>query len=124
MATQSAIHHMLAILAGDEVPARDDLARLIGRLGWSGLAPDTLDAGDVQFSSRREVTPWFVRLTFPGIAPPDAFIVDVAIAAGPQGSSRWLLVGPQSRSAVSSVVARLRAIHRIHAVPFKKIEGR
>jgi len=134
MTTQSAIHHMLAILAGDSAPARDGdtpvdtLARLIGRLGWGGLAPDALDGhGD------HEAAPCFVRLTFPGIPPTDAFIVDVATAAGLRveslahgsaASPRWLLIGPQSRSDLSSAVARLRAPPRIHAVPSRTVEDR
>ncbi len=110
MATQSAIHHMLAILAGDA--PLDGLARLIEPLGWSDR---------------------FVRLSFPGIAPTDAFIVDVAVAAGlcveslaprAAGSSRWLLIGPQPSSEISSAVAHLLATHRIHAVPFRTVEDR
>ena len=133
MATPSAIHHVLAILAGDSAPgvegdAADSLVRLIARLGGGGLARDSQEAGGVP-----EVTAWFVRVTFPGIAPPDAFIVAVAtaagfcvetLAAGPPGPFRWLLVAPQSRGDISSAVARLRAAHRIHAVPFRKLEGR
>ncbi len=133
MATQS-IHHVLAILAGDLPPgvvgdaAVDSLAGLIVHLGVCGLARD-----DPQAHAPDDVMPWFVRVTFPGIAPPDGFIVDVATAAGlraeslapgPPGQSRWLLIAPQSRSAVSSAVARLRDIHRIHAVPFRTTEGR
>ena len=121
MATQSAIHHMLAILAGDAPP--DSLARLIGHLGWNGR---------------------FVRLSFPGIAPTDAFIVDVAVAAGlcveslaPSSAPvslhggategkpcRWMLIGPQPPAEISSAVAHLRATHRIHAVPFRTVEDR
>lgn len=131
MTTPSAIHHMLAILAGDSAADRDSnapndsLARLIGRLGWGSLAPAALDDhGD------HETSPRFVRLTFPGIAPTDAFIVDVATAAGLRvesladgsaASPRWLLIGPQSISDLSSAVAQLRATHRIHAVPFRQI---
>jgi hypothetical protein len=145
MATQSAIHHMLAILAGDVAPGRegeaavDDLACLIARLGWGRLAPDALAP-----NSDDAVSPWFVRVTFPGIAPTDAFIITVASAAGLRVESlaeapaaahgpsqsratwgrpeRWLLVAPQSRDAVSSAVAHLRAVHRIHAVPFRTVE--
>jgi hypothetical protein len=126
MATPSAIHHMLAILSGD-APA-DGLARLIGQLGWGGLAPDPLDGrGD------RASAPRFVRLTFPGIAPTDAFIVEVtsasglrveSLAPGAASSPRWLLIGPQPPAEISTAVARLRAVHRIHAVPFTTIEDR
>jgi hypothetical protein len=128
MATQSAIHHMLAILAGDPVPAAPAaLAQLITRLGWGGLARDPLTA------ETSDAGPWFVRVTFPGIAPTDPFIIQVATAAGLRveslaeestAPSRWLLVGPQSSSEVSSAVAHLRATHRIHAVPFRQTEGR
>lgn len=145
MATQSAIHHLLAILAGDLAPspggdaAVDSLTRLIGRLGWGGLAPVAPDA-----SRAGDPAPCFLRVTFPGIAPPDSFIVSVAAAAGlrvewlAHGPSfalesierratggrphRWLFIGPQTPADVSSAVARLRAVHRIHAVPFTTIE--
>ena len=106
------------------------------------LAPDAAEA-----DADGGPSPWFVRVTFPGIPPPDPFIVAVATAAGfrvqwlAQGPrpfarvssarggavtlpSRWLLVAPQSRDAVSSAAARLLATHRIHAVPFRKIEDR
>jgi len=131
MTPPSAIHHMLAILAGDAVAVAggdapiDGLARLMACLG-RGLTPDPLEG-----HSGPELAPRFVRLTFPGIAPTDAFIVGVATAAGlrveslAEGAaspSRWLLVGPQSSAEISSAVAHLRAIHRIHAVPFRTVE--
>lgn len=146
MATSSAIHHMLAILAGDPAPGRDgdaavaSLAHLASRLGWGALTPDPLET-----AGPGDATPWFVRVSFPGIAPTDAFIVSVATAAGLRVESlvqgppsapeslqdgatgrpgRWLLIGPQSTTDISSAVARLRTVHRIHAVPFRKIEDR
>lgn len=137
MATQSAlhpIHYLLGILSGDTASAINDggaaesLADLADRLGWSGLAPAALDADDPH-----EAEPWFVRLTFPGITPPDAFIISLAtdaglrvdsLAHGPAGRSRWLLIAPQSRADISAAVARLRAAHRIHAVPFRTAEDR
>ncbi len=129
MTTQSAIHHMLAILAGDVAPAAPEaLTQLITRLGWGGLVRDPLIAGDAG-----ETAPWFVRVTFPGMAPTDTFIVEVATAAGLRVESLaggataaacWLLVGPHSRAEMSSAVAHLRATHRIHAVPFRPAEGR
>jgi len=130
MATHSAIHHMLAVLAGDVPPG--NLALLIGQLGWSGLAPVPLDE-----RGRHHLAARFVRLTFPGIAPTDAFIVDVAAASGLRVESlaspvapadrhgasgdrqnRWLLIHPQPIADISAALARLRAVHRIHAVPF------
>lgn len=137
MTKPSAIHHMLAILAGDSVSTGSDagLAGLVASLGWSGLTPDPLDDG----RDRRPV-PRFVRLTFPGIPPTDAFIVDVATAAGlrveslppaaaldrPGASAaratRWLLIAPQPPVEISSAVAHLRAAHRIQAVPFRTVE--
>jgi len=141
-----AAHRVLTILAGDTAPApdgdaADGVARFIIRQGWGRLAPGTPEADAV-----REPAPWFVRVTFPGIPPPDPFIVAVATAAGLRVESlaeggrptlpgnsggatgskptRWLLVAPQSPDLVSSAVARLLAAHRIHAVPFRKIEDR
>lgn len=134
-----AAHRVLAILAGDAAPAAegdaaDGVARFIIGQGWGRLAPSAPDAGPVC-----EPSPWFVRVTFPGIPPPDPFIVSLATAAGlrvqslAQGPdrhdagsspSRWLLVAPQPRDAVSLALRRLQSAHRIHAVPFRKIEDR
>ncbi len=137
MTKPSAIHHMLAILAGDSVSTGSDgLAGVMAGLGFSGLTPDPLDG-------RRgwEPAPRFVRLTFPGIAPTDTFIVNAATAAGlrveslppaapapvrqgaPGGrATRWLLIALQPPAEISSAVAHLRAAHRIHAVPFRTVE--
>ncbi|MDP2320294.1 MAG: hypothetical protein Q8O42_13265 [Acidobacteriota bacterium] len=138
MTKPSSIHHMLAILAGDSVSTSGDagLAGLIAGLGFSGLTPDPLDD-----RRDRKPVPRFVRLTFPGIPPTDAFIVDVATAAGlrveslppaasppirhgPSGdrATRWLLIAPQPPVEISSAVAHLRAVHRIQAVPFRTAE--
>lgn len=138
MTKPSAIHHMLAILAGDSVATGGDaaLAGLVASLGWSGLTPDPLDDG-----RDRRPAPRFVRLTLPGLPPTDAFIVDVATAAGlrveslppaapvpvrPGASAatatRWLLIAPQPPAEISTAVAHLRAVHRIHAVPFRTSE--
>lgn len=133
-----AIHHMLAILAGDSVATGGDaaLAGLLAGLGWGGLTPDPLDG-----RRDREPAPRFVRLTFPGIPPTDAFIVDVATAAGLRVESlppaapapvrhaasggrvtRWLLIASQPPAEISTAVAHLRAVHRIQAVPFRTSE--
>lgn len=131
MTTQSAIHHILALLAGDPVAAADapvdGLARLVARVG-RGLTPDSLEGRGRDNQNR---PPRFIRLTFPGFAPTDAFIVQVATAAGlrveslaqgPANAPRWLLIEPQSPPEISAAVARLRATHRIHAVPFRTVE--
>lgn len=77
-----AAHRVLTILAGDAAPApdgdaADGVARFIIRQGWGRLTPETPEAAAV-----REPASWFVRVTFPGIPPPDPFIVAVATAAG------------------------------------------
>lgn len=137
MTKPSAIHHLLAILAGDSVSTSVDagLAGVLAGLGFSGLTPDPLDG-------RRGWTPAprFIRLTFPGIPPTDAFIVAAATAAGlrveslppaasapvrgaPGGrATRWLLIAPQPPAEISSAVALLRAAHRIQAVPYRTVE--
>ncbi|MEY4634772.1 MAG: hypothetical protein RJA55_570 [Acidobacteriota bacterium] len=138
MTKPSAIHHLLAILAGDSVSTGGDaaMAGLVASLGWSGLTPDLLD----DCRDRRPV-PRCVRLTFPGIPPTDAFIVDLATAAGLRveslppaasapvrpgasaaGATRWLLIAPQPPLEIASAVAHLRAAHRIQAVPFRTVK--
>lgn len=76
------------------------------------------------------VTPWFVRLTFPGVVPSAGAIASLAAAVGlpveqaidfTNEQSRWLLVGPQGRRTIDAVIARLLETHRIDAAAFRRV---
>ena len=75
-------------------------------------------------------TPWFVRVSFPGVVPAAAAVTQLAIGAGlhveqvsefTADTSRWLLVGPQYRRDVDASIARLSSTHRIDAAAFRRV---
>lgn len=75
-------------------------------------------------------TPWFVRVTFPGVVPAAGAVASLVAAAGlpveriadyATGHSRWLFVGPQGRRDLDAAVAKLAAVHRVTAVPFRRL---
>jgi homoserine dehydrogenase len=75
-------------------------------------------------------TPWFVRLTFPGVLPGAPAAAAVAQSCGLQiervadfstATSRWILVGPHSRRDLDAALNRLEATHRIHTAAFRRI---
>ena len=75
------------------------------------------------------ITPWFVRLTFPGILPAESAMAQVVsgaglaverVAAQATPTARWLLVGPQSRRDIDVAITRLADTHRIDAVAFRR----
>ena len=76
------------------------------------------------------VTAWFVRVTFPGVLPAAVAVARLVTNSGlpvervvehSTTSSRWLLIGPQSRRDVDAAVTRLAGTHRIDAVAFRRI---
>lgn len=75
-------------------------------------------------------TPWFVRVTFPGVLPAATAVARLAsdsglpverVAEHSTVNSRWLLIGPQGRRDVDAALTRLAATHRIDAVAFRRI---
>jgi homoserine dehydrogenase len=76
------------------------------------------------------VTPWFIRLSFPGIVPGTAAIASLATACGfhvekvaeyAATRSRWICAGPQSCRDLEAAITRLDATHRIAATAFRRI---
>ena len=76
------------------------------------------------------VTPWFIRVTVPGVLPSAAALASLATGAGLPversidhggAHSRWLLVGPLGRRAVDAAITRLADTHRIAAVAFRRV---
>ena len=76
------------------------------------------------------ITPWFIRLSFPGVVPGAAAVASLATACGfhvervaefAAGTSRWICAGPHSRHDLDAAVARLETTHRIHTAAFRRI---
>jgi homoserine dehydrogenase len=143
----------LAALAGALNGIRLD-GRHVSNLFFSGpgagpdvtaatLLDDVVQAASVEkrihhrpAASRRPVfpsspaTPWFVRLSFPGVVPPDAAVHHLAAAAGlpvervaghATATSRWLLAGQLRSSDLDAALVRLVSTHRLTAAAFRRI---
>jgi homoserine dehydrogenase len=76
------------------------------------------------------ITPWFIRLSFPGVVPGGPAVASLAAACGfhvervadfASGSSRWLFAGPHGRRDLDAALARLETTHRIHTAAFRRI---
>ena len=75
-------------------------------------------------------TPWFLRVTFPGVLPAAAAIAPLVAATGlpvervadhAGAHSRWILIGPQGRRDVDAAIEKLSNTHRIDAAAFRRI---
>jgi homoserine dehydrogenase len=75
-------------------------------------------------------TPWFLRVTFPGVLPASSAIASIVAAAGlpvervadhAVANSRWLSIGPQGRRDVDTAIEKLSNTHRIDAVAFRRL---
>lgn len=76
------------------------------------------------------VTAWFARISFPGVVPPSGACANLIGAMGISvegiadyafGNARWLRIGSHSRAELTAAAQRLRAMHRIDAVMFRRI---
>jgi len=76
------------------------------------------------------VTPWFIRVSFPGVVPGAPAVTALATACGlhiervadfASGTSRWIFAGPHSRRDLDTALARLETTHRIHTAAFRRI---
>ena len=79
---------------------------------------------------RPPTTPWFLRVTLPGVVPGDAAVVRLVAATGlpverivegAAGPSRWLLVGPLTRTAIDLAAEELATRHRIETTAYRRI---
>lgn len=75
-------------------------------------------------------TPWFLRVTFPGVLPAPSAVAQLVSAAGlpvervadyANLDSRWLFIGAQGRRDVDAAIARLATTHRLDAAAFRRI---
>ena len=76
------------------------------------------------------ITPWFVRLTFPGVLPSESAIASIGSGSGllvervathATPTSRWLFAGPQSRRDIDAAITKLAGTHRIDAAAFRRV---
>jgi homoserine dehydrogenase len=83
-----------------------------------------------QLFAASPATSWFVRVTFPGIAPVPRACVPLVAAAGlhvdgacehASSHARWLIVGPHGRRDLDAALARLEATHRIQSSAWRRI---
>ena len=74
-------------------------------------------------------TPWFLRVTFPGVLPASSAVASIVAAAGlpvdrvadhAGTNSRWLFIGPQGRRDVDAAIEKLSNTHRIDAGRLQK----
>ena len=75
-------------------------------------------------------TPWFLRVTFPGVLPAANAIAPLVAAAGlpvervadyASANSRWICIAPQSRRDVDAAIEKLSTTHRIEAVALRRL---
>jgi homoserine dehydrogenase len=75
-------------------------------------------------------TPWFLRLTFPGVLPGAAAAASLVSAAGlavervadyATAHSRWLFIGPQERRDLDAAIEKLANTHRIEVAAFRRL---
>ena len=76
------------------------------------------------------VTPWLVRVSFPGVVPAAAAAASLAASCGlhvervaghATADSRWLFVGPHHRRDLDSALVTLETTHRIQTAAFRRI---
>jgi hypothetical protein len=76
------------------------------------------------------VTPWFLRVTLPGVLPGAAAVAAIVTAAGlpvdrvadySTADSRWLFIGAHGRRDLDAAIEKLSNTHRIEAAAFRRI---
>jgi homoserine dehydrogenase len=75
-------------------------------------------------------TPWFVRVTFPGVLPGAAAAASLVAGIGlpvervadhATGNSRWLFIGPQGHRDIDTAIEKLSNTHRVETVAFRRL---
>jgi homoserine dehydrogenase len=90
----------------------------------------TFQAGAFPVYPASPATPWFIRVSCPGVLPSPSATSTVVSSAGlpveqvagyATHNSRWLLIGPKGRRDVDAAIAALWSTHRIRAVTFRRL---
>jgi homoserine dehydrogenase len=115
--------------AGPDVTAATLLDDAIEAASTSRLHQRTApNAGAVAVTA--PATPWFARMTVPGVLPAAAALASLATSCGLQvegtagfatKDSRWLLIGSHERRDLDAALDKLEATHRIHSTAFRRI---
>ncbi len=76
------------------------------------------------------ITPWFVRLTFPGVVPSAAAVSALVTSCGLQvervadfatTTSRWIVAGPHGRRDLDAALAALESTHRLDTAAIRRM---
>ena len=93
-------------------------------------APQSKHANQRPIIPASPATPWFLRVTLPGVLPGAAAVAALVAAAGlsvdrvadySTANSRWLLIGAERRRDLDAAIERLSNTHRIEAVAIRRI---
>ena len=122
--------------AGPHVTAATLLDDAVQAASFERRIPSFAKASEGKHTNQRPifpvspVTPWFLRVTLPGVLPGAAAVAGIVAAAGlpvdrvadySTANSRWLFIGPQGRRDLDAAIERLSNTHRIAAAAFRRI---
>lgn len=116
--------------AGPDVTAATLLDDVVQAVSGSGRGHRRPRASSQPVFAGSPATPWFVRLTVPGVLPSAGALSALVTACGlhvervadfSAADSRWICVGPHGRRDLDAALARLESTHRIHSAAFRRI---
>ena len=122
--------------AGPDVTAATLLDDVVQAASFERKTPSFAKASEGKHANLRPVfpsspaTPWFVRVTFPGVLPGAAAAASLVggvglpverVADHATSHSRWLFIGSQSRRDVDAAIEKLSNTHRIESAAFRRL---
>jgi len=122
--------------AGPDVTAATLLDDAVQAASFERRIPSFAKASEGRHANQRlifptpPVTPWFARVTFPGVLPGAAAAASLVAGAGlpvervadhATRHSRWLFIGPQGRHDIDTAIETLSNTHRIEAAVFRRL---
>ena len=122
--------------AGPDVTAATLLDDAVQAASFERKIPSFVKASEGRHARLRPVfpsspaTPWFLRVTLPGVLPGAAAVAAIVAAAGlpvervadySTANSRWLCIGPQGRRDLDAAIEKLLNTHRIEAAAFRRL---
>lgn len=118
---------------GPDVTAAALVDGAVEALRSVGSAP-VIPPASRRVAAQAPVTPWLLRASFPGLAPPASALRDLASAGGlgvehvsdtancEGRDARWLFVAPLSRVRLDAAVAALEGRHRLSIRAMRRLE--